>query len=193
MSPRIGMDLDIIVKAAIELADREGMSEVTLATLAKSLDVRPPSLYNHVKGGLPALKIEMAKRGYSQLNRRLTDASVGRSMDAAVLAFGMAYVQFVRDHPGLYEAMLMVAIGADEELQDIQDQSIRIITQVMEGYGLGEHGTLHAVRGLRSILHGFASLEQHGEFGLPLEKDESLTKSINAFLAGIHWFKDSNE
>ncbi|WP_370297356.1 WHG domain-containing protein [Rossellomorea marisflavi] len=193
MSPRIGMDLDIIVKAAIELADREGMSEVTLATLAKSLDVRPPSLYNHVKGGLPALKIEMAKLGYSQLNRRLTDASVGRSMDAAVLAFGMAYVQFVRDHPGLYEAMLMVAIGADEELQDIQDQSIRIITQVMEGYDLGEHGTLHAVRGLRSILHGFASLEQHGEFGLPLEKDKSLTKSINAFLAGIHWFKDSNE
>lgn len=193
MSPRIGMDLDIILTAAIELADCEGMSEVTLATLAKSLHVRPPSLYNHVKGGLPALKIEMAKRGYSQLNQRLMDASVGRSMDAAVLAFGMAYVQFVRDHPGLYEAMLMVAIGADKELQDIQDRSIRIIIQVMEGYGLGENGTLHAVRGLRSILHGFASLEQHGEFGLPLEKDESLTKSINAFLAGIPWFKDSND
>ncbi|MED4052923.1 WHG domain-containing protein [Niallia taxi] len=184
MSPRPGLDLQTILKTATKLADTNGLEAVTLATLAKTLQVKSPSLYNHVKG-LQVLKIEMAKYGYRQLNDQLAEAAIGRSQDAAVHHLGKTYVSFVRSHPGLYEAMLRAPRAADEELEAIQSRSIQIVLQVMNEYKLGEEETLHAVRGLRSILHGFASLEQNGEFGLPLKLDISLELALNAYLAGI--------
>ena len=39
-----------IVETAAEIADANGVQEVTLASLAQTLGVRSPSLYNHVKG-----------------------------------------------------------------------------------------------------------------------------------------------
>ncbi|WOD61312.1 WHG domain-containing protein [Niallia taxi] len=191
MSPRPGLDLQTILKTATKLADTNGLEAVTLATLATTLQVKSPSLYNHVKG-LQVLKIEMAKYGYRQLNDQLAEAAIGRSQDAAVHHLGKRYVSFVRSHPGLYEAMLRAPRAADEELEAIQSRSIQIVLQVMNEYKLGEEETLHAVRGLRSILHGFASLEQNGEFGLPLKLDISLALALNAYLAGIKALNDIN-
>lgn len=50
MSPRIGLTLPKIVETAAEIADTNGIQEVTLASLAQRLGIRSPSLYNHVKG-----------------------------------------------------------------------------------------------------------------------------------------------
>ena len=53
------------------------------------------------------------------------------------------------------------------------------------GSGLrGEEG-LHAVRGLRSVVHGFASLEVAGGFGLPLNLDESFRRLVEMFIHGL--------
>jgi hypothetical protein len=49
-----------------------------------------------------------------------------------------------------------------------------------------EEAALHAIRGLRSVLHGFASLEQKGGFGLPLDLDVSFRLLVDAFLTGLH-------
>ncbi|OZS77060.1 TetR family transcriptional regulator, partial [Tetzosporium hominis] len=45
MSPRIGLSQKMIVDAAAEIADQEGLNGVTLAALSKKMNVRPPSLY----------------------------------------------------------------------------------------------------------------------------------------------------
>lgn len=50
MSPRIGLTLPKIVETAAEIADANGIQEVTLVSLAQRLGIRSPSLYNHVKG-----------------------------------------------------------------------------------------------------------------------------------------------
>ena len=52
--PRAGLDAQAVVVAAAELADADGLEQVTLAGLASRLGVRAPSLYAHI-GGQPAL------------------------------------------------------------------------------------------------------------------------------------------
>ena len=42
------------------------------------------------------------------------------------------------------------------------------------------------IRGFRSILHGFASIESSGGFGLPLDLDVSFKMLVDTFLAGVH-------
>lgn len=45
--PRAGLDQQILLQAAAEIADQHGLDEMTLAMLANKLGIRTPSLYNH--------------------------------------------------------------------------------------------------------------------------------------------------
>jgi AcrR family transcriptional regulator len=50
LSPRAGLERNTILQTAIELANTQGMEFVTIAAIAKKLEVRSPSLYNHFSG-----------------------------------------------------------------------------------------------------------------------------------------------
>lgn len=192
MSPRIGLDLQTILLAAAELADMHGIDGVTLASLANKLDIRSPSLYNHVNG-LPGLRQKLAIYGLGQLLAVMTRAAVGRTKDDAVRALGEAYVSFARTHPGLYDATLRAPDPQDPDVQRAGGEIVDLVLRVLSAYGLENDAALHAVRGLRSILHGFVSLEQRGGFGLPLDLQVSLRLLIDTFLAGIHVMKSGSE
>lgn len=188
MSPRIGADLQTILRAAAEIADTRGMEEVTLASVAQKLNIRSPSLYNHVDG-LPGLRRKLAVYGLGQLYERLETALRGLEGGAAVRALAAAYVTFARSNPGLYEATLRVPDPEEPELQRLGAASVDLALNALAPYGLEENAALHAVRGLRSIIQGFTSLERIGAFGLPLELDRSLELLIEAFLEGLHVYK----
>jgi len=99
MSPRQGLDRGALLSAAAQLADSDGFQALTLAALAQRLDVRSPSLYNHISG-LPGLRQEMALMSVQQLSRALTAAIADRTGDDAIQAIAAAYIGFVREHPG---------------------------------------------------------------------------------------------
>ncbi|MBP1153788.1 MULTISPECIES: TetR/AcrR family transcriptional regulator [unclassified Paenibacillus] len=192
MSPRMGLDLQTIIQAAVELADTHGIDEVTLASLAGKLEIRSPSLYNHVNG-LHGLRKKLAIHGLEQLHSVMTRAAVGRAGDDAVRALAEAYISFARAHPGLYEATLRAPDPQDPDIQRAGAEIVELAVRVLSAYDLEDEAALHAVRGLRSILHGFASLEQRGGFGLPLDLNVSLLLLIDTFLAGIHIMKSGTE
>src|SRR5579864_2626218 len=59
MSHRVGLNQAAVIEAAAKLVDEEGIEQLSLGHLAERLDVRTPSLYNHV-AGLPGLKRDLA-------------------------------------------------------------------------------------------------------------------------------------
>jgi len=185
MSPRVGLDMDTILQAAGKLADEHGWEEVTLAKLAKTLGIRSPSLYNHF-AGLPELRERMAVYALRQLYDRMLRAAAGRSEDEAIFAIGEAYLAFARSHPGLYEAAIRAPSPEQVELVTISSEVVGLLTDVLASYGLKDEDAIHTVRGLRSILHGFASLEQKHAFGLPLDLDETYHRMLRLYIAGIH-------
>jgi len=190
MSPRVGLDINMLLQNAAELADSHGLDHVTLAMLANKLGIRSPSIYNHVKG-LDDLRNKLAIYGLKELTDVITHAAFGRAKDDAVYAIGEAYVTFARNHPGLYEATLRAPDPGDKEYQQMSSKLIDLVVRVINAYGLEDDEVLHAVRGFRSILHGFASIEQKGGFGLPLDLDVTLHFIINTFLLGIQAIKES--
>ncbi|MFE4711493.1 WHG domain-containing protein [Paenibacillus sp. NPDC056722] len=184
MSPRAGLDVDILVRAAAEIADEEGIEEVTLARLAARLGVRSPSLYNHIHG-LQGLRTQLAIYGLGELYTAVASAAEGVSGDDAIQAMGRAYVEFARSRPGLYKTTLSSPDPNNAELVTASERILSLIINLLQSYNLGKEGEIHAVRGLRSILHGFASIEQEGGFGMPLDSSVSLSRLINAFITGI--------
>ncbi|CQR56099.1 TetR/AcrR family transcriptional regulator [Paenibacillus riograndensis] len=184
MSPREGLDTHTLVLAAAEIADEQGIEEVTLAAIAARLGVRSPSLYNHING-LQGLRSLLAVHGLELLNAAIAAASEGLKGDAAIHAMGQAYVDFARKHPGLYETTLRAPEEGNSELVRASEQVLSLIIRLLSCYELDAEDELHAVRGLRSLLHGFAALENKGGFGMPLDTNISLNWLISAFIAGI--------
>lgn len=182
--PKVGLEITEILETAGEIADGYGMQGVSLANLAKKLGIRPPSLYNHFEG-LGGLRKKMAIFGIDKLYKDMAYAAVGVSGEEAVLAISKAYVDFARNHPGLYEATLMAPDMEDKDVQLAGEKIVGLSVRVLQAFDLDGNHALHAVRGLRSILHGFSSLEQSGGFKMELDLNESLEIIIKAFIRGI--------
>jgi AcrR family transcriptional regulator len=191
MSPRVGLDVAKILKVAIDIADREGCESVTLATVSQKIGVRSPSLYNHI-GGLPDLRKKLAFHGLTELHKRMSASVSKKSRHEAIHALADAYLSFAREHPGVYELTLAPDLN-DRDIQDASENIVKVAVSAFKTFDLTEEECLHAVRGIRSLLHGFASLEKNQGFGLPLSLSESFEKLIHAFLSGIHTYKEGSE
>jgi AcrR family transcriptional regulator len=187
MPPKAGLDHAAVVQAAAALADSGGLAQLTLADLAARLGVRTPSLYNHV-AGLPGLHRDLALLGTRELVVRLSRATIGKSGDAAVQSLCQAYRAFVNEHPGLYAATVrsgLLSGQPDPELNAAQKEAVEVVLMVLSAYRLNDTDAIHATRGLRSLVHGFATLEVSDGFGIPLDLDTSFQQLIQNYTAGL--------
>lgn len=185
MARSVGLTREGVVAAAAELADEGGLQALTLAQVAARLGVRLPSLYNHVEG-LPGLRRAIAALAIGELTAAITRAAVGRAGDEAVMAVAGAYRAYVLAHPGRYAATVPAPDPEDAELLALSRGPVEVVAAVLAPYGLADDDAIHAVRGLRSLAHGFASLEAAGGFGLALDRDESFRRLVAAYVAGLH-------
>jgi AcrR family transcriptional regulator len=183
--PRAGLDHDTVVAAAAQIADAEGVEAVTLARVAAALGVKPPSLYNHV-AGRDGLLDGIALLGLTELAATLREAAIGRSGADGLQAAAQAYRAYVLAHPGRYAAGAITAPAAgDAEHRAAGAAVLDVLRGVLRSWSLDEEQTLHALRGVRSAVHGFASLEAAGGFGIELDLDISFQHLVAALAAGL--------
>ncbi len=152
--------------------------------LAERLGVRTPSLYNHV-AGLPGLKHELALYCLRDLLDRLLHVTIGKSHAETIFALADAYRAYAREAPGRYALTQQAPAPSDQELQAVAQELVDVVRAVLAPYRLSEEEAIHAIRSLRSIVHGFSSLEVAGGFGMPVDLDASFHWLINLFIAGL--------
>jgi len=187
MSPRANLTKQTVVQAAAELVNTEGTAALSLGRLAKELGIRTPSLYNHVDG-LPGLMQELSILNAQNLAERISEAAIGRSGPEAIRAVMQAMRSYIKDSPGLYLSTLRSSGTQTEinpELEKEEARSVKVGIAVMASFGLEGEEAVHALRGLRSLVHGFTTLEVSGGFGIPLDLDESFTRLVNLSVAGL--------
>lgn len=157
---------------------------VTLTGLAEALGVRPPSLYNHIES-LEDLHQGMALAGVELLTTRLRQASAGLVGREAIIAIADAYRRFVREHPGLYPLTIRAPEADESALQARAQELLQMLLLLMASLGVEGEDAIHAIRGLRAILHGFTSLESAEGFKMPLDREQSFRRLVEAYLDGI--------
>ena len=184
MSHRMGLDQASVVEAAAKLVDEEGIEQLTLGRLAERLHVKTPSLYNHI-AGLPGLKYDLALYCLRDLLGCVTRATIGKSGAEAILALADAYRTYAKQTPGRYALTLQAPPPGDQEVQAAAQQVVEVVLAVLTPYKLGEEDAIHAIRGLRSIVQGFISLELAGGFGMPIDTEASFHWLIQLFIDGL--------
>ncbi len=171
--PRAGLDPAAVVAAGAALADEVGLTNLTMGLLAERVGVRTPSLYKHVSG-------------QEDLNRRIAVLALREAADAvggavqgyagrdALAAAARAFRTFVVEHPGRYAATIGVEpSGPDDPLATEGMRVLGAFTAVLRGYEIAESDLDHALRMLRSLCHGFATLQAANGFQWSADIDES--------------------
>lgn len=173
-----------MVETAARLADRVGYDQVTVARLARELGVEPPSLYEHVEGR-DALARALRLKGLRSLAAVAGRATVGLSGDAALGSLARELRRFVHEHPGLYGATVRSTQGDPPETERAAAELFEVFRAALRGYDLPSGELVHAMRYVRSTLHGFVALELAGGFGLPESVDASYDRLVRTLAVGL--------
>lgn len=181
---RAGLDVHVVLQAAITIADSSGLESLTIAKLAASLGVKAPSLYNHIES-LDRIKDGLTTQGLLMLLDRTRDAMAGVAGKDALDALGRSQRQFAKDHPGLWAATQLPVAGWSDASQRAADAYLTLALAVLRGYGITGDAAIHAIRVIRSSLQGFIDLELGGGFGLPLDLDLSFSTLLRMMDAAL--------
>lgn len=185
MPKRRWLNRELVIERAAEMVDEAGSgTAVSLTALAQALEIRPPSLYNHV-ANLDDLHYGLAVYSLNQLLTVLRQAALGLVGQEAIMAMATAYRQFAHEHPGLYPLTVRAPEPEETELVALSQELLQLLLLVMSSLGLQGNEAIHAIRGLRAVLHGFASLEAAGGYKMDLDQEESFRRLVSAFLQGI--------
>lgn len=118
------------------------------------------------------------------LTGTLQSACAGRSGDAALRQMLKAYRHYARAHPGRYSATHRVADDRPD-WADAGEALVAMIGQLLKPFQLGKTERIHAIRGLRSLAHGFVTLEAAHGFRLSVGPEASFEHLIATYLAGL--------
>ncbi len=176
---------DALVAGALELLHEGGVAALSLRAAARRAGVSATAPYRHF-ADKEALLAAVATHGFSLLAARLARADAdAESADAALVAQGVAYVQFACDDPALFRLMF----GRDQSeahpgLREAGDRAYAVLAQRVAGMTdatTREDLTLAAW----SLVHGLASLLVDGQLGEAVPDPAGLARRISSLLLRI--------
>ena len=110
----------------------------------------------------------------------------GRAGRDALVAAAQTVRQYVRAHPGRYDATTGIRpADAADTLAVALDRTMSSLAAVLQAYSLDPSDQVHALRMLRSVLHGFATLEASDGFQMGTDVDASFTWMVDLIDQGL--------
>ncbi|WP_032377649.1 TetR/AcrR family transcriptional regulator [Rhodococcoides fascians] len=177
--PRAGLAPASVTEAAADLADEIGIDRMSMGLVAERLGVKTPSLYKHVDN-LADLVHRVGVLAMNELGDTIRDATQGRAGRDALVAGTRAMRDYVVAHPGRYAAGNAAKItGPDDPLMAAANRVMDSWAAMLHGYRIDPTQQTHALRLLRSLLHGFTTLESVGSFQLGTDLDDSFDWMID--------------
>lgn len=133
-----------IVRAAVALAEADGLDRLTMRGLARRLDVDAMSLYNHVPGR-PALLDAITRHVLTGIELPAPTGHLGTDIRGAAHAFRAATLR----HPNCASLVLTRQLSSPAGLAPV-DAVLGILTRA----GLSPERAVHAVRAVLAYLVG---------------------------------------
>jgi len=177
------LDKDTLVRAAADLADRDGWPQLTLSKVADEVDRHVSSLYTHV-GGLDDLRREIALLALEELADDVWRAAIGRSGAAALTAIATVERDFSRTHPGRIAAIHAHSGTDDPEFQARGARLAEPIRATLAGFGLDDARVAVAHRVFSASVRGLVQIEVQTSADRA-RADEALTQTVDLFVTAL--------
>lgn len=174
-----------VIQSASEIADAHGLNNVSLKVVAEKLNIRTPSLYNHI-ASLDDLLREVAHNGMKVMNGKMTQSAIGNAGDTAIKSISSEYFQFMIEHPGVYETIQWATWHGNEETAKIFADYKILLTTLAHSCGFKEQDTDEIVNLIMGVLHGYTTLQLRVALIDPEKAKTDLCNAIDTILVGAH-------
>jgi len=173
-----------IIKAAREMIERDGLDRLSMRDLAKSLDVKAPSLYRYVNNK-EALLEAVIWVTFLDLWEVMHEAAKSEGdVRTRLLKVFCDYRRFANRYRTTYQLAFTNTVAQILPEKDLLLKKLEPITILFAQWCGAERGFI-ALRGMVAMVHGWIMLENAGLFVLDGDVDAQFEQSINTYLNGI--------
>lgn len=143
-------------------------------------------IINDLTDGLTDLTHRIAVLAATELGDGLRDAMQGRAGGDALAVAAQTLRRYVKKHPGRYAVTIGIRpTDAEDLLAAARERTLGSFAAVLRGYRLEPADEIYALRMLRSVLHGFATLEASDGFQLGTGVDDSFSWVVDFIDRGL--------
>src|SRR5882672_12229186 len=173
-----------LVRAAIELLEESGETELSLRAVARRAGVSPAAPYRHY-ADREALVSAVAAVGYRELAERLAAAHPSPSTPEELISVAIAYVQFALERPALFRIMFSEPCDRDNDERVAATAAVSLYVRgiVERSFPAADADALATA--IWALVHGLAFLHLDGKLDAssPEVVAERIAAAIDALLA----------
>jgi AcrR family transcriptional regulator len=174
---------DAIVAAARRILESDGLSAVTMRSVAEAVGVKGPSLYKRLPDRAALLRAVSASV-VADLSHTMARATASDDARADLRAATVDYRAFVLRNPNGYRLLFSdLPPGARPDpagLAALGEPIVRSMARLV-----GEMDALEGARTLVAWAHGFVTMELAGAFRLGGDLEAAYAFGIDAILSGV--------
>ncbi|MFD6267994.1 TetR/AcrR family transcriptional regulator [Nocardia asteroides] len=172
-----------LVRAAIELLEENGATELSLRAAARRAGVSTAAPYRHF-ADRDALLSAVAAVGYRDLAMELAAAGTAPATAEDFTAIAVAYVRFALNRPGLFRAMFAEPCDPSDPDRLAATTAIHEYVRSIVRKAFPDSDEEALATALWSMVHGLAFLYLHGKFdaSVPGELERRVHATVVAIL-----------
>jgi AcrR family transcriptional regulator len=168
-----------IIRAARQIAELEGWSNVTVRRLSDEISYSQPVLYAHF-GSRDGILAAVAVEGFQELGVVMEKARRRVKRGNAVEAVAAAYLEFAASSPSLYEVMFSLSLSVPFGAAATPSELRFAFSQILELFS-GQSSKAEVLSELFwASLHGIAELSRTKRFP-PIRQRERLRTLVALF------------
>jgi AcrR family transcriptional regulator len=185
MSRTTNITINTLIEISLDIIDNDGFDALTINSISKILNIKPPSLYNHI-ANLEDLQLHI----FTYINNKLIDylileSAKGRDKNK-IIAIACAYKNFVSEYPERYKFVSYLSINNPNVfLRNSVLLRDFIAGTFVTTYGVSRTESLYAARTFRGFIHGFLMFEISNTWSNDLNLEKSFKKGIELIVKGV--------
>ena len=175
---------ELIIEVSAKLSNEVGLDNLSLKMIAEKLNIKSPSLYNHIKR-LEEIKKKIMIYGWKQMEQEMITSAVGVSGYDALRNMCNAFYEYATNNKGIFSSMLWYNKYENNESNEATTRLFNIVFKIMKPLNISDENINHIIRTLRSFLEGFSLLVNNNSFGHEVSIKESFDLSLEIIINGI--------
>lgn len=175
---------NLIIEASAKLSNEVGLDNLTLLMIADELNIKSPSLYNHISS-LDDIKKKLMIYGWKNLEDVIVNSAVGITGYEALKSMCNAFYDYAISNKGVFNAMLWYNKYDNEEMNNYTKKLFEVTFKILKPLGISDTNINNIIRTLRGFLEGYSLLVNNNAFGNPIPIRESFDLSLEIIINGI--------
>lgn len=175
---------ELIIETSARIANKVGLDNLSLKIIAEELNIKSPSLYNHISS-LDEIKSQLMVYGWKQIEEKMIDSAVGVSGYEALKNMCNVFYDYTTNNKGIFTAMLWYNKYESDEKENATKRLFNMLFKIMKSLNITDENINHIIRTLRGFLEGFSLLVNNNAFGNPISIKESFDLSLEIIMNGI--------